>query len=331
MSSCQTFNQIRIKTLDAPVIIINPNIKRIALLNRNAISKKDTVSNYYSINTIIVKDSINHDSVFNKNLYLGFSSNLSDLLASDSIVYINGKVDSSYYNIEDVPYLKWENVDKICLDNNVDFLVSKESSMNYMQYEIETVEGGYIADMSIKHFILWRFYDQKLREKSEYLKIDSLFVSGFSSNYDKLISKELPSRSQINSDIGYISGEDCAKTISPSIRDVIRKYYITGDKRMKAANYFVSQSNWDTAIELWLSILEENKSKESNRACYNLALAYEYKGDIDMAISYIRKSIYFAKQDSKLIKELKSAQFYTLILQERKINDKKLKLFFGEE
>ena len=146
----------------------------------------------------------------------------------------------------------------------------------------------------------------------------------------KLIYQAIPSRDHILNDASYELGRSYVNLISPRWVDVSRSYFVSGDKRLSTALYFMNKNEFDTAINLWESLTKEDNMKLAGRAAYNLAVVHEMKGDLKNARDWIRKAIYFYKKMKNRPNEYKEIEAYSLVLDSRWLNGKKIKRFFGE-
>jgi hypothetical protein len=323
---------MELQVLKPGTVTIPSDVKTMAFVDRNLIYGVDSTYQNYKYLGEVVKDSLSYDSLVKKSSYDGFAQNIPEFFQLDTIPFI--QLEPSYLSdtIRTYPQLAWATVDSICALNNSDILVVLEGAKINTEYEVNSAEGFW-GTVDINYWAIWRIYDPLYQKVcDQYIAVDSLFVEEFSNSYKKLVNGKIPSRQKIMQDVGYSLGEDYIQRISPVWKSVQRKYYCSGGKRMDAACYFLNQMNWEAAMDIWKSIATNSTKeyKKAGKAAYNLALAYEVQGDLKQANQWIRKSIFFFKQKETLVNELEDSNIYALELLERKNDQDKLKLFFGE-
>ena len=77
----------------------------------------------------------------------------------------------------------------------------------------------------------------------------------------------------------------------------------------------MQKNDWEGATEIWKKNVNHNNDQVSSRACFNMALACEANGKINLAIDWIKKSINFGN---------KKGAIYLISLKERRRANKKL-------
>jgi hypothetical protein len=331
LPSCKTISSVQFQALEAPKVILPFDVSRIAFVDRNLHFPVDSVEQYYTVTGITLKDSIDHTKDMPLNCYQGFVGNLSEFWSQDSIPYISLPRKMMPDTTRHFTPLSWEIVTSICRLNQVDVLVVLEDVKAFTKHEI--VEGdSFWAINEINYFGRWRIYDplhQKFYDNR--LITDSLFSEVSAVSFNKLVNEKLPSREEMMNDAAYKLGKDYVDLISPRWIDVSRDYFVSGNKRLSTALYFVNKNEFDTAINMWRSITKENDMKLAGRAAYNLAVVHEMKGELKNARSWIRKAIYFYKKMKNRPDEYKEIEAYALVLNSRWVNGKKIERFFGEE
>ena len=329
--ACKTISQVQFQALEAPDIILPTDINRIAFVDRNQYFPSDSVEQYYSVTGGVLKDSTDQTKGIPFNCYKGFVDNLSEFWSQDSIPFVRlpQKImpDTTRYFTP----LSWEIVNTVCRLNQVDALVVLEDIRVLTKHEVIEEDVFWVAS-EIEYQGIWRIYaplHQKLYD--ERAIVDSLFMEISDSNLDRLVDKKLPSREQMMNDAAYELGRDYVELISPKWGDVSRDYFVSGDKRLSTALYFMEKNDFDTAINMWESLTKEKNMKLAGRAAYNLAVVHEMKGDLKNAIDWTRKAIYLYKKMKNRPNEYKRIEAYALVLNSRWANEKKIKQFFGEE
>ncbi len=336
--ACKTISQVQFQVLEAPKVVLPADVNRLAFVYRNQHFPSDSVAQYYSISKVSVKDSVDHTQDMPLNCYQGFVENLSEFWPQDSIPFISLPKKMMPDTVRYFTPLSWNMVDSLCQASQTDVLIVLEDLQAFNKHEI-VEEDVYWASTEIHFYGKWRIYDplyQKIYD--DRLIVDSLFLESSDSNIERLVSEKLPKREELLNDASYELGRTYVDLISPKWQDVSRNYFVSGDKRLSTAPYFINKNEFDTAIKMWESLtrMGDNISKEKDlklagRAAYNLAVVYEMKGDLKKARSWVRKAVYFYKKMKNRPSEYKEIEAYSLALNSRWLNGEKIKLFFGED
>ena len=125
-----------------------------------------------------------------------------------------------------------------------------------------------------------------------------------------------------------VHGEQFYFRISPHYIIINREYYknlknIKGYKIKSEntnelfleASKKVQKNDWEGAAQIWKKFVNHKNDQVSSRACFNMALACEANGKINLAIDWIKKSINFGS---------KKGAIYLISLKERKKAQEKL-------
>lgn len=329
-SGCQTVALFEFESLEAPKVVLPPDIKTIGFVDRNLNFEVDTVSEYYLTNSVVLKDTNNYDEIRSINCHLGLSENLSYLYSIDSISFT--RLPKKRLSGDRVyPPISWQLVDSICELTRSDILICLEDIQIFNEYEIISGDENWgVTD--IKYFVVWRIYDPLLQKfHDERVISDSLYTEVNSNSYTKLVEEKIPNREEINAEISYEIGRNYANLISPVWKKFIRNYFITGHSDFTLANYYFNNDGIDQAIEIWKKHTESENKKLAGRASYNLALAYELKEDFKEANHWMRKSISIYRSMDKIPSEFKYAKDYFKNLTMRTQNNYLLDKFFGIE
>ena len=162
----------------------------------------------------------------------------------------------------------------------------------------------------------WRIYDvnkERIIDENKYVEIKEFNAWGSSPEGAQL---NLPSRRIAIKQAGIHAGEKYGFRISPIWLKVNRTYYVGKHEDLKNAKQYVKSGDWDTAIEIWLPLTEDEDLKIANRAAFNMALASEIKGSLKTAIDWARKAQKIGN---------KKAYNYINVLSRRLVDEEKLK------
>ncbi|WP_321308495.1 DUF6340 family protein [Marinifilum fragile] len=329
-AGCQTMALYNFEGLKAPQIIIPPDVKTIGFVNRNLSFDIDTISEYYELNKILYKDTVNYDEVRAMNSYYGLSENLSEYFSLDTVSYT--RLPEQHISGErKYDPISWEKIDSICNETGSDILVCLEDLQIFNEFE--TIQGEvFWGIIDVKYFVVWRIYDPLLKKYHDTRIIaDSLYTEESAYSYDRLMKEKMPSRQKINADVSYEIGRNYADLISPQWISFTRKYFISGHQDFSLASYYLNNNSIDQAMEVWKKHVESDDKKLAGRASYNLALAYELKEEFQEASHWARRAIKKYQELEKEPKEFKFIKEYYKELISRTQNDYLLDKFFGKE
>jgi hypothetical protein len=85
-------------------------------------------------------------------------------------------------------------------------------------------------------------------------------------------------------------GESFGKKIIPSWMPVERMYYTSNNADMLKAEQFALNNEWLKAAEIWNKETKNKNPRIVAKSCYNMALAAEMEGQIDLSIDWLIKS-----------------------------------------
>jgi len=111
-------------------------------------------------------------------------------------------------------------------------------------------------------------------------------------------------------------GESFGKKIIPSWIPVERMYYGSSNPDMIKAEQFALKNEWLKAAEIWNRETKNKNLKIVTKSCFNLALAAEMEGKIDVAIDWLIRSYSMLPKNNKDHKA--NCQRYINILAMRK-------------
>lgn len=226
------------------------------------------------------------------------------------------------------PPISWAQVEQICRQFNTDALILLEAFDSNLRLEksqrkkkekkdsVEIEVTEYTARLFIDIEGGWRIYDVRSHRIIDHNNIN------FGKNWTgtgktpQAALKNLPPVRELITQAGYLSGEMYAAHISPVWMNVSRSYYKKGSTKLKNAAKFAKAGDWETAGSIWATMANSNYKKEAERACYNMILFYEIRGDYSNAMDWAREAV---KTHGN-----KKASDYIRILNQRIADEKRL-------
>ncbi|MFY9152596.1 MAG: DUF6340 family protein [Prolixibacteraceae bacterium] len=123
-------------------------------------------------------------------------------------------------------------------------------------------------------------------------------------------------RNQILINTANYLGEYLGSRLIPSWLKVERIYYKSNNANMLKAEKYALANDWLKAAEIWKNETANKNSKIVAKACFNMALACEMEGKLDLGIDWLVKSYSCLKMDNIIHKE--NCQRYVKVLALRK-------------
>ncbi len=236
---------------------------------------------------------------------------------------------------EFAPPIPWYKVEEVCKKYGVDALLVLESfdSDNMASVGKPEKRTRKENEQVITYFVYpsrlmmtvrsgWRIYDPKNKTiVDENIFTDEKVFTAEGSNPEHARAN-LPSLSRAVKESGLFAGERLGFRISPHWVRVSRSYYRGKHEDLKRSHQMVKRGNYDQATLIWKKLTALPDEKTASRAAYNMALAAELNGEIDLAIEWATKSRQLGN---------KKALAYIHILEARKLDEEKLKIQLDKE
>jgi hypothetical protein len=228
-----------------------------------------------------------------------------------------------------MPPLDWKTVARLVGNDTTTALVVLEafdSNTNITREVVQvtkSVEGQnvqvpeYRSHSRVTVYCVWRIYDLKSKTIVDQFTQESQQQFDGSGATQDIADNNLPARRDMTSRAGVSAGIAYGIRISPQWIWVARDYYKKGSPGLKAAHKMVRYNNWQQASEKWANEANSTEPKIARRACYNMALASEQNGELDLAIQWANKAMQLGE---------KRASRYLNVLQQRKYDQQRLEL-----
>ncbi len=227
------------------------------------------------------------------------------------------------------PALEWAEVEKICRDYGTNAVVTIESfdsdnarssrpvtetkkDKTGKKYTVTTYRSQQRTSVRIG----WRLYDPKTKIiLDEYVTDDYLERTG-SGTTDRAALNNLPAQVDVTRDVAYNVGIEYGARIAPIYVNVSRAYYhkAKGYKgQMKSAARYLQDRDIEKATGLWkrvIALSATTNRKAAGRAAYNMAVAAEISGNLDLALEWANKAYreYGNKKAREYINTIKRRQ-----------------------
>lgn len=310
-TQCKTVN-LRIRLTNPPMIQAPDYVKQIAVVNRTLIDSAKKDKNI--IESIVTGEAILGDKIAAEDCIYSFSKYMN---AYGPIPTLIPEKHRLYGNIGgfDLEPIKWETVNRICRENKSNALMSLEKFDTNSDATVGAIQNGVnifnatingnagSKDIHYNVMYRWRLYDT-LAKQVIYYKDDVIHQTA----HGLPLLSPLPIEAVKNTAV--FLGETEANKFNSTYFWVHREYYKKGKSSDFSIGYRRAYVNdWDGAIEMWTKCLQSPNRKTAGRACYNIAIAHEVKGNLQEAMKWARKS--FSDYGTPLAKD------YVYVLQNR--------------
>ena len=199
--------------------------------------------------------------------------------------------------------LSKDKIREVCERNNLDALITLEafdsdSRVNFTPIVIRTRVAkdvfkdmpGIRADSRMNITVGWRIYNFRSEIISdEFRYTDFLAFTGQGFTQNEALAN-LPSKYDALFQTGFHTGQRYGRRITPLWVTEIRPYYNKGNDELKKAARKVKVGNWESAAEIWKKEALNKEKKIAGRACYNMAVFCETRGNFDIALEWSRKA-----------------------------------------
>lgn len=329
-TSCAT-TSLNINVLQPAQINLPQSIQKIGIVNRSLPSKDSKWNNI--LEGALTGESIKVDKMGSESCIKTLAEKLNEAPRFSAVTIYGLSLGGTGTGSFPLPLDK-DQVSSICRQYEVDALVVLET----FDSDIALRQGSRMVERTIndrkvmvKEFFAetnidvnsgWRIYDgTKLVIVDENAFTDGKSYSGAGDTPEKALG-QLPDKKSAITDAAINSGAQYARRISPTWKAVSRQYYSKGHPELELAAKSVKKNNWDPAIEIWNRLSQDPDNEVAGRACYNMAVASEMDGNLDIALTWAEKSSvqHNNKKATEYIKIIKSRQWDVRLLEHQMKN-----------
>jgi hypothetical protein len=330
LSSCSSYTKLQI--MQPAQITIPGHIKNIGIINRSITDRQNQNQIINIVEGVLTGESIGADRLGSEESLMGVKEALLQTdrftvsiptvnLRGTANPMLNGPLDNS-------------TVSEICKSHNLDALVvleyfDSDSRISVTPRVREIMQNGkrinindFVAIADLRVRTTWRVYDdstQNIIDQHTFEDISNFRNDGPS---PQIAQGGLPNKRIAINQSGFHAGKEYGCRISPYWITVQRRFYRKGSHELELANARATKNRWTEAITVWKNIANNNDKKVAGRANYNLAVAAEREGNLEVAMEY-------AKIARDKYKE-KWSREYVRILNQRIQNRQKLMEQFGK-
>jgi hypothetical protein len=297
--SCVSLKKIGIEVAVLPEYPISEDIQSLALLNRS-MTRNFSDNNPDTLERILVNNKMLMDTVF------------LDSIASDTVIRVaaralfkSGRFDAVIpkerniarpENTELANPLKIGFINEICTDFKVDAVLVLENFAEKIdtRYYLRPGEGSFFDEYSAVSDVLykseWRLYrPDENKPVLRFQMCDSIFWKANSYSLEELYSR-MPRTKEAIIGGGIAAGLKMAAYISPKWISQNRFYFLTGKQEIDSAAGLIKNNKWEEATVAWSKYTTVKSKVTRSKIEFNLALASEMTGNIDLAVEWALKS-----------------------------------------
>ena len=298
--SCSSLKNIGIEVAVLPEYPIGEDIQSLVLLNRS-MTNRFTNNKIDSLEKILVNNKLLMDTL------------LQDSIAADTAVQVAAQAlfESGRFDVvvpKDRNIVRADNeeilkpldvnfINEICTDFKVDGVLVLESfaeqlkTKYYLGKDGSSFNFSYInATTDIKYFSEWRLYRPRdLNRVIRFQMADSIFWNIGSSSVEA-VYLQMPRTKEALIGGGIAAGLKMSAYIGTGWVNQNRYYYLTGKSEIDAAIPLIKNNKWEEAAAIWEKFASNPSKTIKSKVEFNLALASEMNGDLDLAIEWGLKS-----------------------------------------
>ncbi len=204
--------------------------------------------------------------------------------------------------------LDWSEVERICAQYGADAVVTIESfdsdnaaaarrseTKRKDKNGKEYIDVLYNAHMRTGVRMGWRMYDPKTKIILDEFTTDDYLERDASGKDERTALNNLPSAVDISRSVAYNGGQRYGSRIAPLYVQVSRTYYAKAKgytEQMKQASNYARSNDWKRAAEIWknIEVRATDNRKAAGRAAYNMAIASEVNGNLELAQEWAQKA-----------------------------------------
>lgn len=312
LNACSTTNRMTMGITEPAIVYVADDIQNIGIINRSVPSKSNNALD--KIDQILSAEGLDLDKKAAEAAISSFADEAGMLknFKDIKIIEINNEIKSGLGILPAT--LSWDEVTKICEDNNVDLLFSlaffdsdTKSNLKVATIPLENTLGVKVDvpghEITLNSIINcgWRIYNPETKlviDQRMYTK-NMVFV-GQGINPLKAL-ETIKNRNETIKEYSKNVGIAYTKRLVPNKVRISRDYFVRGSNNFKIARRRAQTGNWSGAAELWQQELKSTNPRILGRANYNMAISSEINGDLDAAIAYASKA--FADYRNRLALE----------------------------
>ncbi|WP_273566644.1 DUF6340 family protein [Maribacter halichondriae] len=299
--ACGATNRLTMGAAEPARITIPSDVMKIGIINRSVPSEGNKTLD--QIDKILSLEGLKMDKEGAEAAVAGVQDELTRFVRYESVDIIeDSKVQRKGLGVFPAA-LSWQDVDRICEENDVDLLISLEfydtDTKADVAAEMVEVPNNFGIKAKVPHTRItlntvikngWRVYYPPTKDILDEVASNNYVTStGQGINPVKAMEAVVGRKEAVLQNSTYI-GNLYGLDTRPKSRRVTRDYFVSGTDNFVVARRRAQAGDWQGAAQLWEQEVNNPKGKIAGRACYNMAIINEINGDLDAAIDWASRS-----------------------------------------
>jgi len=297
--SCSSIKNIEIQVATLPEYPIADDVQSLVLLNRSMNMQFSNIPTD-SLEKILIKRRMSLEAVFRDS-----SASDTTIRVAAQALFNSGRFDVVIPNEPNIARYGYDDLDNpldsstinnICKEYNVDAVLILESfaeklaTKYFFKPEYGSYGNVYSANTDIGYIAQWRLYRSGNQQSAYRFQVrDSIFWQNSSHSLPELY-EQMPRTKEALIGGGIASGLKMAEFISPNWVNQQRQYFVTRKKEIDVAIPFAKENKWEEAAAIWSKYTQIKSKRIRSEVEFNLALAAEMEGNLELAIEWGLKS-----------------------------------------
>jgi len=197
--------------------------------------------------------------------------------------------------------LAWETIQEIKQKTGAEIIFSLESIATNGSHRVVPLPFEYLGIRWMEFAAIWKIYrTDTMCLLFECMDIDTAWWETRDVT-EGIAFNNLPSVEDAQKGAGYYAGMHFANRIVPNWQSTQRQYFITLNPDMRKAARKARDNDWRSAAIIWKMYTQHKYKPLASQAAYNMALACELEGKLDLALDWAIQS--YNKRPNQISKQ----------------------------
>jgi hypothetical protein len=330
LTACGSTNTIGISVIEPAQVELAPDIRKIGIINSSILSERNEYKN--RLGNILASQ----DRELAKQGTDAAINGLFDELAKDNRF-------EEILLLQDVPEViksagqepigqSWDTIESLCEEHGVDAIFSlayydtdtrislkktKMQQRNLMRDRVEVRAHEITLETLIENG--WRIYDPRNKEIIDEFSFNDQIISSAKGISPLRALRAITDRKDSVLYRSKHTGNAYGSRLHPTRQVIYRDYYINGTENFEEAHQLAQTSKYEAAAELWGLEVTHSSAKIRAKACHNMAVIHELRGDLISAVEWAVKALdhHGSKLSEQYLESLKVRQRQEEIVKEQ--------------
>lgn len=288
---CHTRQAINFKVLAPATISIPSHIFKVCVINNSIATDSDSNGVFYAFAGKLYYDSVKYDTLLSWSAIDAMTAAMSESerfeMAPDPI-FLPRRPQQQF----PLP-LSLMVLDTLCSPVGAQGAIVLEDIRAFDMFDYYGFDQGlYYMKMRVVGAADFRFYDLEQQTVVDRFTVsDTMIIDNVAYGWERCL-QAFPAREEAFAQIANQLGSKYISRISPTPRNEQRYYFILNNNSdFKKGSEFAKQGMWATAARYWIKPATGKKKLPAAFACFNMALACEMVGKLDIALYWIEQSL----------------------------------------